>query len=312
MNYSDVFSKPRDYTELFKTPENESKNSDNGNYMNLFGDESEVPAVQQTAQVNNKADSFSDLFSNSKKSELSEYLLFDNPQAVGRALRQPSNPMIIEFPEHSDKFVQQPPQKQLPAQSGLHIDFPMYDVETVREKFKKFLTENEVLTNNLIDLSQEMQLEHDKIEKKYLQISAIVDEIKTELTPKTTWLKKEIPINKQLVHQLIDKAQQSSKDKFTVNPFLMTNLQNVTSKSGECFRIIEHLEKCVEQSVNSGAMKSDDPLYSRIVTTRKMMELQKISTEKTLSLLNASYDKIEAFRQNTLVIILIEAQTKLI
>jgi hypothetical protein len=60
-----------------------------------------------------------------------------------------------------------------------------------------------------------------------------------------------------------------------------------------------------------GAATNDDPLLNRIVTTRKMIELQNISTEKTLNMLKQSYDKIENFRQNTLISILISAQNKL-
>jgi hypothetical protein len=55
-----------------------------------------------------------------------------------------------------------------------------------------------------------------------------------------------------------------------------------------------------------------DPLYKRIVTARKMIELQNMSTQKSLTLLGGAYDKIEDFRQNSLVIVLIDAQSKLI
>lgn len=313
MQYSDIFAKPEDL-KVFQAPTKKSEVVDNGTYMNLFGDESEVIVVSQTPA---QYDLFGEQKSEQKKPAFDA--LFGNTENVKSTLAKPIsnvNRTVYDLTFNDNvKKIKQHEASVRPASTNLiHVDlsFPTYDVKTVGEKFKKFVAENEILTNSMIDLTQEMQTEHEKIEKKYSVISGIVNEIKDALTVKYTWLKKEIPIDTSRVNRLIDEAQKAAKDKFKVDPFLMTNLQHVTSRSGECFRIIEHLETCVKASIADGTITSDDPLYTRIITTRKLMELQKISTEKTLKLLTASYDKIEDFRQNTLVIILIEAQNKLI
>jgi hypothetical protein len=157
-----------------------------------------------------------------------------------------------------------------------------------------------------------MQTEYARIEKTHQTLIELVESIKHSLVPKKTWLGKEIPVDIAEVNRLIDSAQAFVKEPFKIDFFLTSRIQEAFDKSQRCDAKIAKLEKSMEHAIKHGGAQNDDPLYKRIVTARKMIELQNMSTQKSLTLLGGAYDKIEDFRQNSLVIVLIDAQSKLI
>jgi hypothetical protein len=277
------------YDKIFEKSSTDVHTEDNRKYMDIFATS---PKASETSPPPGKYD----LFGNEPKKPVDIFAGIAEKQAVGRALRvQTVEPVVVSV---------------VNAQSTFDVNY--HTREEIEKEFKKFATDNEAYTNTLIDVSQEMQKEHDRIEKKYAELSKLAENIKAALVPQKTWLGKIVPVDKNAVHQLIDTAQIATKEPFKIDVFLMANLTGALQKSRECGRVIKHLEDDFNHMLKHSGKDASDPLYQRIVTTRKMIELQNLSTEKTLSLLQQSYDKIEEFRRNSLIIVLIDAQTKLI
>jgi hypothetical protein len=243
--------------------------------MDIFGDSSKASET-----------SYSDLFGSEKKKED----IFANI---------PSRAKIVETCHVSA------------IDASTAFDCAYTSRQQLEQDFKNVAAENEKYTNDLIDIAQDMQREYTKIESMYKSLSDIVDKIQKAMEPKKTWFGKDVPIDVEAVHQLIDLAQDQSKKPFTIDVFLTSKIQDAFDKSNRCDVKISKIEQAFNHIVMHGAATNDDPLLNRIVTTRKMIELQNISTEKTLNMLKQSYDKIENFRQNTLISILISAQNKL-
>jgi hypothetical protein len=222
--------------------------------------------------------------------------LIESINRAARASAEPKpEPVVVNFVDATSMF-----------------DCNYMDRQTIERDFKVLATENEACTHVLIDISQDMQAEYARIEKTHQTLIELVESIKQSLVPKKTWLGKEIPVDIAEVNRLIDSAQAFVKEPFKIDFFLTSRIQEAFDKSQRCDAKIAKLEKSMEHAIRHGGAQNDDPLYKRIVTARKMIELQNMSTQKSLTLLGGAYDKIEDFRQNSLVIVLIDAQSKLI
>jgi hypothetical protein len=282
------------YANLFDGTPRNNKVEETDRYMDLFGTSSE-------ASVTSPADTKYDLFGGAKPAAQSAQStdIFAGVQSINRAARASAEPkpepVVVNFVDATSMF-----------------DCNYMDRQTIERDFKVLATENEACTHVLIDISQDMQTEYARIEKTHQTLIELVESIKQSLIPKKTWLGKEIPVDVAEVNRLIDSAQAFVKEPFKIDFFLTSRIQEAFDKSQRCDAKIAKLEKSMEHAIKHGGAQNDDPLYKRIVTARKMIELQNMSTQKSLTLLGGAYDKIEDFRQNSLVIVLIDAQSKLI
>ena len=270
------------YADIFRDASDNAKETETHGYMNLFN---ESPKASE--------------------SSLQKYDLFATPSSKDIFANVAVDASRFKTSARSEVDV-----KSINVASTFDCNY--IDIATIEKSFKSLAAENEKCTNILIDLSQEIQREYTRIEKMYATLVSTVEKIKESLVVKKTWLGKEIPIDVSQVNMLIDQAQDLSKEPFKIDLFLTSKIQDAFDKSQRCDVEANRLQQSFEHSINHGGAQADDPLYKRIVTMRKMVELQNLSTDKTLKMLQQSYNRIEEFRQNSLIIVLIDAQAKLI